>query len=167
MPLPPALGGAYVPAFFAGMYAPSVCSGRGKNPSPGLRRRMKAPPRATLSPGRGLCDRIFVLKEQTTNAVPCSRSCCWLSAVVSCLCFHQHSRFVRWLFEPARRRGRACPTRVGTVGNPGTASRPPTTDVSTWNFRTIVQNIGLAQNGTQFRVREGNPECWDGENQPW
>ncbi len=35
-----------------------------------------------------------------------------------------------------------------------------------WNLRTIVQNIAFVQNRTQLRVREGNAECLDGENQP-
>jgi len=76
----------------------------------------------------GHCDRGFGLREQRTNAAPCPRSSSWLSAVLSRPLFS--STFpVRSLvfFEPARRRGRACPTLVVTSGNAGgTASRPPT-----------------------------------------
>ena len=38
-----------------------------RNPSAGPRRRMKAPPRVTLSPGSGLFDPVFVAWEQSTK----------------------------------------------------------------------------------------------------
>ena len=42
------LGGAYVPTLLVGMYASSVCSGRGKNPSPVTLRLMTPPEPDTL-----------------------------------------------------------------------------------------------------------------------
>jgi len=97
------------------------------NPSPGLRRRMKAPPQATLSPGRGLWDRVFVLREKKTNAPPCSKSCSWLSAVAGRPLFS--STFpVRSLVFSESAGGRKSGPRRGTrryfAGCRGTACRP-------------------------------------------
>ncbi len=40
------------------------------------------------------------------------------------LCFHQHSRIVRWFFESARRRGRASPTPTpAAIGGSGRIKR--------------------------------------------
>ena len=85
-----------------------------------------APPQATLSPGRGLWDRVFVLREKKMNAPPCSKSCSWLSAVAGRPLFSSTFPVRSLLFsEPARRRGRACPTLVVTSGNAGgTPGRP-------------------------------------------
>ena len=63
------------------------------------------------------------------------------------LCFHQHSRFVRWFFQPARCRGRVCPALVRTGGNAGTASRPPTAG---WLLTDRAEHLRLRPQPTMY-----------------
>ena len=141
----------------------------GTNPSPGPRWRMKAPPRSTPSPrgGEGIgseagpCqeswhfDRGFGLREQRTNPAPCPRSSSWRSAVLSRPLFSSTFPVRSLVFsESARRRVRACTTRVAPDARSGNGDRSP--------YRTVAEageNAGTAP-GPSIRRRTPVGSTW-------
>jgi len=161
-----------------------------RNPSPGPRRLTKAPPRLTLSPRRGLLVPVFVDWEQSTkdggpaparqakidersgnvieNKGQLTSAAGKREIPAPCPCGAGVPPAVVGAFRPPRT-GRACPERSDRMPGRQRARRPRHNGwrKTGWNLRTIVQNIAFVQNRTQLRVREGNAECLDGENQAW